>query len=66
MKQEIKKCNECSSEFYINSSEMKALCPNCSHFLYGYENCKHKFKNGRCEKCYWNGKTSEFLNSKKN
>jgi hypothetical protein len=41
---------------------MKNLCPECSHLLYGYENCKHFFKNGRCINCYWNGNTSEYLN----
>ncbi|SFC69836.1 hypothetical protein [Ruminococcus albus] len=44
-------CDECGSEFLISASKMKALCPECSHILYGYENFAHVFKNGRCEKC---------------
>jgi hypothetical protein len=63
---EIKICNECSSEYYKYTSEMNNLCPDCSHKLYGYKNCSHEFKNGRCIKCYWNCKTSEFLKDKTN
>ena len=64
MSQETELCTECQSEYFKNSSEMPKMCPDCSHKLYGYENCSHEFDNGRCAKCYWNGKTSEFLKSR--
>jgi predicted RNA-binding Zn-ribbon protein involved in translation (DUF1610 family) len=58
---EITLCNECVSEYYSLTSKMSNLCPECSHILYGYENCNHEFINSRCEKCFWNGNTSEYL-----
>lgn len=54
-------CDECGSEFYKETSQMSSLCPNCSHFLYGYKNCSHQFENGRCLKCFWNGTTTSFI-----
>lgn len=57
----IKKCDECGSEFYKDSSSMENLCPECSSILYGYENCKHEFENNRCVKCYWNGNSSSYI-----
>lgn len=48
----IKICDECESEYFQDTSKMANLCPNCAHYLYGYENCKHHFVNGRCIKCY--------------
>ncbi|MDF9796328.1 putative RNA-binding Zn-ribbon protein involved in translation (DUF1610 family) [Catalinimonas alkaloidigena] len=65
MKKEIRICDECYSEYYADTSRMGKLCPNCSHFLYGYDNCQHVFRNGRCEKCYWNGETTKFIESLK-
>lgn len=53
-------CDECGSEFYIDSSKMSALCPECAHQLYGYENCDHEFRDGRCIYCYWDGSRSDF------
>ncbi len=61
MNKEINECDECNSEYYKATSEMTGLCPECSLKLYGYKNCSHKFEDDRCIKCYWNGKTSEFL-----
>lgn len=61
MDRQVKKCAECGSEYYMNSSEMVELCPECSHQLYGYDNCQHEFENGRCVKCYWKGTKSEFI-----
>lgn len=48
----IKICDECESEYFSYTSKMAQLCPNCSHYLYGYENCIHNFVDGRCLKCY--------------
>ena len=54
-------CTECESKYFKDSSEMINLCPDCAYKLYDYPNCEHKFKNGNCLKCGWNGQTSEFL-----
>ena len=62
----IKICDECQSEFKTKSSVMENLCPECANVLYGYENCNHKFENNRCEKCYWNGKSSDYIVELKN
>ena len=56
-------CDECGSEYLKSKSMMKALCPECSHILYGYENCNHKFKDGRCLFCFWDGSRSKFIKS---
>lgn len=58
---EIIICDECESEFLKVASNMTHLCPECSHALYGYPNCNHVFKNGRCIYCYWNGKQSKYI-----
>ncbi|WP_253279776.1 hypothetical protein [Nonlabens sp. MIC269] len=65
MNRTIKICDECDSEYYSDTSKMTKMCPDCSHFLYGYDNCNHEFKNGRCVHCYWNGKSSEYVNGLK-
>ena len=57
-------CTECKSEYFKDSSEMKELCQDCAHKLYGHKNCKHEFKAERCIKCGWNGQTSEFLKNR--
>ena len=56
MKREIKICSECEGEYYAGSSKMMELCPDCSHYLYGYQNCKHDFK--------MEGKSSKFRTKK--
>lgn len=61
MNREIKICDECESEYYADTSEMRKLCPDCSHYLYGYPNCKHEFNSGRCTKCFWNGESTNFI-----
>ncbi len=53
-------CVECGSEFLRSKSKMKELCPECAHRLYGYENCNHIFKNGKCVICLWNGNQSDY------
>ena len=62
----INTCDECNSEYYSDTSQMTNLCPECSHFLYGYKNCKHEFRNGRCIKCLWNGSSSDYIQKLKN
>ncbi len=54
-------CAECGSEYLKSTSEMLALCPECAHILYGYENCQHVFKDGKCMKCLWNGRHSDYV-----
>ena len=56
-------CDECGSKYYESKSNMVALCPECAHILYGYENCNHKFINGRCVFCFWDGSRSEYIES---
>jgi hypothetical protein len=57
----ISKCQECQSQYFSKTSRMIDFCPDCAHYLYDLENCDHIFENGRCVKCYWNGKTSDFI-----
>lgn len=64
MNQQKAVCVECKSDYFKNSSKMAELCPNCAHELYGYPNCEHKFKNGNCIKCGWNGQTSDFAKNR--
>ena len=56
-------CDECGSEYFPSTSPMVRLCPNCAHYLYGYENCVHEFVEGRCRKCRWDGSTSAYVAS---
>ena len=56
-------CDECGSEYLESKSNMEALCPECSHILYSYENCHHKFANGTCVFCFWDGSRSEYIKS---
>ncbi len=54
-------CDECESKFYQTKSEMSSLCPECANILYGYENCKHEFIDGRCLKCFWDNAVLPFI-----
>lgn len=63
--QTVKLCDECESFFFLETSQMAGLCPECSFLLYGYENCQHIFVEDRCSKCYWDGSLSEFCKSLK-
>ena len=58
---ELAVCDECGSLFFKESSQMETLCPKCAHILYGYKNCDHKFQDGRCIYCYWDGTKSEYV-----
>jgi predicted RNA-binding Zn-ribbon protein involved in translation (DUF1610 family) len=59
-------CAECGSDYFIGTSFMSSLCPECSHVLYGYKNCDHHFQNGRCVNCFWNGNTTDYVSEIKN
>ncbi len=61
----VKICDECESEFLASSSKMMGLCPECTSALYGYENCKYIFEQGRCVKCLWNANKGNMLDSYK-
>ncbi len=61
MDREIAKCDECGSQYFRAASEMGSLCPHCAHYLYGYDNCDHAIKAGRCLHCGWDGTVSEFV-----
>ena len=61
IRKEIKECVECKSQYYADVSAMQELCPECAHYLYGYENCDHHFENGRCIRCYWDGNVSDYI-----
>lgn len=65
MKPEMKKCDECESDYFVAKSPMASLCPECAHILYNYPNCSHIFENNRCIICYWDGKTSEYIDGLK-
>ena len=54
-------CNECKSQFEKAKSQMMSLCPECAYIIYGYPNCDHVFKNGRCVHCYWDGSRSKYI-----
>jgi hypothetical protein len=60
-----KLCDECGSEYFVDTSRMDRLCPECAHWLYGYGNCEHAFSDGRCRKCFWDGSVSEYLRKMK-
>ena len=55
-------CDECGSEYLASKSTMVSLCPECAHVLYGYENCDHEFKDGKCTLCLWDGSRSDYIN----
>ncbi|MDA7527757.1 hypothetical protein N8590_02090 [bacterium] len=45
-----KTCDECGSNFFPPASKMDGLCPECEHYLYGYDNCDHSIVGVSCEK----------------
>lgn len=60
---EIDVCDKCGSEFLRSKSKMQALCPECASVLYGYPNCRHIFKKGRCVLFLWDGTKSKYIKS---
>lgn len=56
-------CDECGSAYEQSSSQMSSVCPECAHYIYGYENCAHEFSNGQCNKCKWDGSTTPYIES---
>lgn len=58
---ESRRCDECGSDYFADSSRMARLCPECAHRLYGYPRCDHSFADGRCTKCGWDGSGSDYL-----
>ena len=61
----VKMCDECGSEYLASTSKMASLCPECAHVLYGYENCDHVFKDGKCTLCLWDGSRSDYIKTLK-
>jgi predicted RNA-binding Zn-ribbon protein involved in translation (DUF1610 family) len=59
-----KRCDECDSIYFADSSALAQLCPECAHHLYGYANCDHAFAERRCVRCGWDGSRSAYLRSK--
>ncbi len=58
---ETKCCDECGSRYFVGTSPMAQLCPECSHWLYGYPRCEHEFAGERCSKCGWDGSVSDYV-----
>lgn len=58
---ETRCCDECGSDYLASSAQMTHLCPECSHWLYGYPPCAHEFAGGRCSRCGWDGAVSAYL-----
>ncbi len=56
-----RRCDECQSLYFAESSAMAALCPECAHQLYGYPRCDHDFRGQRCVDCFWAGSASDYL-----
>ena len=54
-------CDECESYYFATASQMSQLCPECSHWLYGYPQCPHEFAEGRCSKCGCDGSVSDYI-----
>lgn len=56
-----KACDECGSLYFADSSQMCAMCPECSTVIFGYDPCIHVFQDGRCSLCYWDGSASKYI-----
>jgi hypothetical protein len=65
---ETRECDECKSLHFVGSSTMAALCPECTHILYGYPACHHEMRPSasgkqRCGLCGWDGSRSDYVRS---
>lgn len=58
---ELRCCHECGSDYLAASSQMSHLCPEYSHWLYGYPPCAHEFVAGHCSRCGRDGSVSAYL-----
>ncbi len=58
-------CVECSSMFILSNATMSALCRECAYWLYGKQPCQHRFHDGSCIECGWDGSTSKYIDSLK-
>jgi hypothetical protein len=58
---EVKRCDECRSDYFADSAKIGHLCPECAHHLYGYPTCAHNFLADRCVSCGWDGSRSTFV-----
>jgi hypothetical protein len=65
MAAEEKQCDECGSMFIAAQSAMSCLCAECARHLYDYPACAHRFSEGRCGLCGWDGSVSAFLASQR-
>lgn len=63
---ELRRCDECGSDYFADSSQMAKLCPECAHLLYGHPPCAHSFDHRRCTACGWDGSRSDYLRSRLN
>lgn len=61
MSKNTKTCDECESNYIDGTSEMASMCPECSHWYFGYPNCEHKFESGECIRCGWDRSRSKNL-----
>ncbi|AZN99133.1 hypothetical protein EJ066_19440 [Mesorhizobium sp. M9A.F.Ca.ET.002.03.1.2] len=57
----ITTCDECGSTYFVESSAMASLCPECAFRLYRYPACEHQFKDSRCTACGWDGSRSKYI-----
>ncbi len=57
----INTCDGCGSSYFADASRMSGLCPECAHWLYGYDNCRHQMLDGRCTHCHWDGSRSDHV-----
>lgn len=58
---DTRRCDECGSRYRADTSKMTALCPECAHWLYGYDKCEHDMRDGRCTRCNWDGSVSAYV-----
>jgi hypothetical protein len=45
---EVRRCDECGNDHFASTSRMSRLCPECAHWLYGYQRCVHDLTDNLC------------------